>query len=278
MNDTPEIITQKPKKRAVLVGINKYDLPNADLSGCVNDVEDVYDLLVKTYNFEPDNIRVLTDERATKLNIESRMEWLIKESQPGDEAVYYHSGHGSRIRDRNGDELTDQLDELLVTYDHSWDFPLIDDDIGEMFKDLKEEVFLSVLVDTCHSGTMTRTLNNFSGNPHGEIVNIRFLDPPFDIACRSFNRDMKVKVVGARDGNEEDQRHILLSGCKEFQTSKELVFNGNVRGALTYNLTKILRENLEQFDFNYMRNISTVKDYMTALDICYQEILKKWEN
>ena len=100
-------------KRALLVGINKYAAPGCNLSGCVNDVWDMYELLTKDFGFNPDNVRVVVDERATFKNILERLQWLIKSSEAGDEAVYYHSGHGSQVRDRNGDELSDKLDECV---------------------------------------------------------------------------------------------------------------------------------------------------------------------
>jgi hypothetical protein len=39
---------------------------NSDLSGCVNDVTNVRDSLFKFLGFKIDDIRVITDERATK--------------------------------------------------------------------------------------------------------------------------------------------------------------------------------------------------------------------
>ena len=38
--------------RAVLVGINKYQMANADLNGCVNDVTNVRDILLKFFGFK----------------------------------------------------------------------------------------------------------------------------------------------------------------------------------------------------------------------------------
>jgi len=202
----------------------------------VNDVEDVYDLLVNNYGFKPDNIRVLTNERATKQSIMERLQWMIDVSKSGDEAVYYHSGHGSQVRDRSGDELTDYKDECLITHDHDWDNPLIDDDIANFFKQKKEGTFLTMICDTCHSGTMSRSFAN-----KGESTP-RFLVPPFDIEARSRGRELNCMSIGARSGSENLQNHILLSGCKEHQTSKEIRIGRETRGVMTYNLTKNLRE------------------------------------
>ena len=64
--------------RAVLVGINKYKMANSDLSGCVNDVTNVRDSLIKFFGFKIDDIRVITDDRATKKAIMERLTWLVK--------------------------------------------------------------------------------------------------------------------------------------------------------------------------------------------------------
>jgi metacaspase-1 len=224
---------QNREKRALLVGIDEYEMPGSDLNGCVNDVEDVYDLLVNNYGFKPDNVRVLTNERATKQSIMERLQWMISVSEPGDEAIYYHSGHGSQVRDRSGDELTDYKDECLITHDHDWDNPLIDDDIANFFKQKKEGAFLTMVCDTCHSGTMSRSF--------GEATP-RFIAPPFDIEARSIGRELNCMSIGARSGSEKLQGHILLSGCKEYQTSKEIRIGRETRGVMTYNLTKNLRE------------------------------------
>ena len=53
-------------KRALLIGINKYQIPGADLRGCVNDVKDLSAALVEFYGFKKRDIKVLLDGAATK--------------------------------------------------------------------------------------------------------------------------------------------------------------------------------------------------------------------
>ena len=245
---TEETIMEPEKaatKRALLVGINKYADPGSNLSGCVNDVWDMYELLTKNYGFDPDNVRVIIDERATFKNILERLQWLIKSSKAGDEAVFYNSSHGSQVRDRNKDELSDQLDECLVTHDHDWDNPFIDDILYDVFKKLNKKAFLTVIADTCHSGTITRGLvpKNHGVPTDESYCKDKFIVPPLDILTRSLDRDLNRKTFGSKDGKQEEQRHILLSGCKENETSKELRLGNSIRGAMTFNLTKFLRAN-----------------------------------
>lgn len=145
-----------------LVGIDKYQDKRNNLNGCINDVKSMYDLLINQFGFEHDNIRMLTDHRATKKNIIKRIKWLINNSIEGDELVLHYSGHGSQVRDRNGDELNDNLDEILCPCDMNWDDPLTDDILSNIFSKKPYGVFLTFICDSCHSGTMTREIH---GNP-----------------------------------------------------------------------------------------------------------------
>ena len=43
-------------KRAVLIGINRYQIPGADLSGCVNDVKNLSEALKTYYGFTDKDI------------------------------------------------------------------------------------------------------------------------------------------------------------------------------------------------------------------------------
>ena len=60
---------------------------------------------------------------------------MIGQAEAGDVVVFYFSGHGSQIRDRDGDELTDQLDEVICPYDMDWDRRtfILDDDLDALF-------------------------------------------------------------------------------------------------------------------------------------------------
>ncbi len=230
VNPPPEEIP--PRKYALIVGINKYAPElDADLNGCVNDAEAMRTLLIDHYNFKAEDIRVLTDERATKANIVNRLNWLMSIAKSGDELVFHYSGHGTQIVDRNGDEVNDMLDEMLCPHDLDWDDPLTDDLIGLIFSALPEDVNLTFICDACHSGTMSRELTQ---NPHKKSP--RFIVPPFDIRARSLNRgDFKINKIGR---STIDQKHVLLSGCRDDQWSADAYIDGKWQGALTSSLIR----------------------------------------
>ena len=124
--------------KALLVGINKYKIPGADLNGCVNDVANMRDILLKFFGFTTKEIRVLVDERATKKNIMERLKWLVSGAKAGDRLLLHYSGHGSQVVDRDGDELKDRMDEIICPHDMDWDGNFISNDdlpaiLGEYF-------------------------------------------------------------------------------------------------------------------------------------------------
>ena len=154
--------------RALLIGINDYADPHfRDLRGAVNDVHNMRGLLTGYLGFDADQIRLLTDAQATRTDILNGIrDWLVAGTRPGARALLYFAGHGYHQADRDGDEI-DRLDETLVPHDArliSDDSDpmrvanlILDDEIGALFDDLADrQAYL--IVDSCHSGTITRSL------------------------------------------------------------------------------------------------------------------------
>jgi len=225
--------------RALLVGINKYNIQGADLQGCVNDVTNMRDVLLKYYGFSVKEIRVLVDERATRKNIMERLKWLVKGAKSGDRLLFHYSGHGSQIVDRDGDELKDKMDEIICPHDMDWDGNFIsDDDLRSLFTNIPKGVNLEIILDSCHSGTGTRELKAIANLPLEISFKPRFLPPPVDIACRA-DEDMEVRRL-LRGSNP--MNHVLFAACRDNQTSADAYIGGSYNGAFTYYLCKHIRE------------------------------------
>ena len=225
--------------RALLVGVNKYRMAGADLQGCVNDVTNIRDVLLKYSGFSVREIRVLVDARATKAAIMKRLAWLVKGAAAGDRMVFHFSGHGSQIRDRDGDELKDHMDEIICPHDMDWDGTyIVDDDLKKMFSGVPKGATLDVLLDSCHSGSGTREGRAMAMLSPEESIKPRFLAPPVDIRMRE-EEDLPVMKIG-RAGNP--QTHVLFSGCRDNQTSADAYIKGTYNGAFTYYFCKHLRD------------------------------------
>ena len=233
-------------KKALLVGVNDYK-GVSDLRGCVNDVMDMHFTLRSLFRFDTRNIRVLTDQRASKANIIARLKWLVKGAKPGDVLVFHFSGHGSQIRDRDGDELSDGMDEILCPYDMDWDGTFItDDQLNKVFGKLPKGVVLEVFLDCCHSGTGLREIMGLTPPPELAAENPtlnRFLPPPVDIMFRSSEEEDSLIPRGFKKGFEDKgyKSHILWAGCMANQTSADAFISGRYHGAFTYYLSSHLR-------------------------------------
>jgi len=145
-------------KRALLVGINHYkSVPG--LQGSVNDVETMREILMTRWGFAAGNIRVLTDEGATREKMLAALDQLVQESGPDDTVYFHFSGHGSQVQDLNGDEA-DGLDETIVPQDgRGGNVPdIVDDELDAIFSRLHARSAVIVL-DSCHSGTATRAID-----------------------------------------------------------------------------------------------------------------------
>ncbi len=269
-------MTSRVSKRALLIGINQYSDPRNNLKGCVNDALSLGKLLVEHFGFNREDIRLLTDSRATTSNIRSRLGWLLEDAGAGSVLAFHYSGHGSQVRDRDGDELDDGLDEILCPYDLDWEDPFTDDELREAIKSVPGGVNLTVILDCCHSGTGTRVF--FKEPTSGRAPNPRYLVPPPDIAFRmaggvefdSARPERSVNMVGRREGLKVrrfgssllDQNVILIAGCRSDQTSADDWIENDYRGALTYSLWWSLRK--RRYSLSYLDLIREAGTWLEA--------------
>jgi hypothetical protein len=236
---------------AALIGINKYiALQGNDLNGCENDIADMSDELISFHNTPHDNIRMLASERATFDNIQERMEWLVDVLQPGQKGVLHYSGHGASVRGRNENgSLSNEEDQIICPTDMDWDRPFTDKLIAKILSEIRPGAFIFFVSDSCHSGTVDRDLEQPKNNPHDHSKDMpRRILPPIDIAFRSKDVDgLTKRGMFASRGVQDitfinEERHLLISGCKDSQTSADAFINGRYNGALTYYLIKAHKE------------------------------------
>jgi hypothetical protein len=234
-------------KRALLIGINRYRAAGADLRGCVNDVKDLSAALVEFHGFRKSDITVLTDLAATKKAMEAGIKALMRDSKKGDVALLHYSGHGSHVPDDNRDEA-DGRDEILCPADLDWDDPLRDDWLRTTLDGLRAGVGLTVIMDCCHSGTNTRAML-----PPDAPVKERYLPSPSTLKAVESGRSAPKKVISelrsspravrkARDIVTADLPEVLITGCRDTQTSADAFINGRFNGALTFALVEAIRK------------------------------------
>jgi metacaspase-1 len=257
-----------PSIRAVLAGVNEYersDIPS--LHGCVNDVALVRDVLKTYFGVPNEDIHVLVDRRATKARIVSRLEGVIARARPGDVVVFYFSGHGSQIRDRNGDELADGLDEIICPHDMDWDRGtyIVDDDLDAIFATLPPGVVLEAFFDCCFWGAGTRGLEaehvRQSLRP-----DVRYLPPPFDIAARAEGDERRLDRNRISGGDPMTGQNVAWGASHEGQPAAEDVFDGRPNGIFTYWGCRVIAENIERLDEESYSRSDLLEDVRACLN------------
>jgi uncharacterized caspase-like protein len=148
------------RQLALVVGIGQYkygEIP--DLEGPPNDARRMYDVLTgASYGFPKANTCLLLDADASRAGFEQAFEGLIERAQADDAVVIYFAGHGSQVKDSDGDE-PDEHDETLILHDSRTGdvHDLRDDDLNGMLGRLASRTQnVLVILDSCNSGTATR--------------------------------------------------------------------------------------------------------------------------
>jgi metacaspase-1 len=251
-------------KKAVLIGINRYRIPGADLRGCVNDVKNIQSVLTRSYGFKGGDITVLTDFAATKKGIESAIRKLVQGGRKGDVLLVHFSGHGSNVPDNDGDEADDR-DEILCPTDLDWKNPMRDDWLRKTFDSMRAGVSLTVITDCCHSGTITRAVQP----PDAPSIE-RYLPSPWDLVATESGRSLRGTVKTElrkskrasrkqRDIVEADLPEVLITGCRADQTSADAMIGGSFNGALTYNLVAAIGDAQGELSYRQLHDATTAK-------------------
>ena len=167
------LFAQERNKIALIVAISNYPAASGwgELSSS-NDVKLIKDALVRQ-GFKEQDIAVVTEKQATFIGMSNAFDkYLTQRAKPGDIAVFHYSGHGQQIEDDNGDEA-DGLDEALVPYDAPLKYrPGVnnhfrDDLLGQKLAQLRQKLGPTgnalVIIDACHSGTITRGVGRKRG-------------------------------------------------------------------------------------------------------------------
>ncbi len=143
--------------RAVIVGISNYQDPAIpDLRFADRDAEAFSEYLQSAAGgvLSKENIKVLTNNKATNAQFTAALTWLMEESQEDDLAIIYFAGHGDvevKMRSQPG---------FLLTWDTPGQsymagaFPLYY--LQEVVTTLSVEIKARVLVisDACHAGNL----------------------------------------------------------------------------------------------------------------------------
>jgi hypothetical protein len=196
-------------KFALVIGIN-YKGTQAQLQGCINDANNMVQYLVTQRGYLRNNITLITDDTFNKPNA-SAVKTLINSlvyrayTNNAKELWLHYSGHGTYIRDTNGDEK-DGRDECIVPLDYRTRGFIIDDYLNQLVGLLPATCRMIALFDSCFSGTVLDLKYIVDLNNNNRIENTR--------------RKISGKIY-------------CISGSDDTQPSADAWLNGKWAGAMT---------------------------------------------
>jgi hypothetical protein len=219
-------------RKALCIGINDYPGDKSDLNGCVNDANAWASLLRDHYDFASADVKLLLDAQAKKQTILQGLKELLANANPGDLLVFTNSSHGTYVADSSSDE---DYDEALCPVDYQSNL-IVDDELRELFSNVRDGVNLVVISDSCHSGSVTRLPGDDADERRP-----RFLSPKL-FGGAVLDNPVTASPRNAEAFPESDMKEILLTGCRDIQVSYDARIAGTYHGAMSYHALKAIRE------------------------------------
>ncbi|HEX7082383.1 MAG TPA: caspase family protein [Gammaproteobacteria bacterium] len=227
------------RRLAVCVGIDAY--ASSPLAGCVADAR-LWARTLTDLGFDAPT--VLVNEVATRSGILDALARALASSQAGDVVVFQYSGHGTQVPDVDNDEAAGDspgLDEALCPFDMDAGAFLIDDDLAEVLAEAPAGVNVTLFIDCCHSGTISRLgVGAPSSGARGD-ARFRYITPSPE--ALEAHRRFRLRLGGARHRRRgpETMREVLFSAC----LSHEVAWESAGQGEFTLRATRELAAGIE---------------------------------
>jgi hypothetical protein len=260
--------------RALLVGIDRYQNNIRPLFGAVNDAHNMTAFVRAQLRFAPQYIETLLDEQATRAAILTSLRQLISDTGPGDRVLFYYSGHGYQTVDLDGDEA-DGYDETLVSIDTYQDADgefrnmVLDDELALVFDRLNDRQ-VTIIIDSCHSGTATRSFNADDQTLGKSLSLITGSLPQTRLSSRSINVNRNEKAL-----LESTPTRIVWSAVSAYQKALEDVLLRPRGGAFTNYFLAGLRDRQADRDGDGVVSYIEQLDYVRARSNEYCRYLGK---
>lgn len=243
------------KNMALLVGISKFNNPDLNLEGPVNDVLALRDSLVTRWGFKAEHVVTLTDRQATRAAVLTELERLEQRSESGDEILIYFSTHGTSMLDSRARAIskTPSCSGALAMFDTAMTLEGAEQTLLQGRRDLKPVLQkldaggrrVWVISDSCFSGQLVR------GSGSTAKLQSRYLPLP------GFGNEIMQNQQAAALGNYAScdeypyRSTVFLSASSEGEqamdikqaaiaSSPTITLDGKPHGAMTDTLLRVL--------------------------------------
>ena len=197
-HDTPVLTDNSGATRfhGVFIGC-EYRGTDDQLRGTRRDAITMFYNLNGRPGWNRDNMEYLQGDSITIFDVQYSINTVKRRARPGDEFLFFFSGHGgNRSYDSNGDE-PDGYDEYIVVDDGI----ITDDTLASWLSDFPDCVTITVKLDCCHSGGFfdgdsdLQNATNADDEPYGpDHINI-------EAACAANETTRESRYVWVDDGD-----------------------------------------------------------------------------
>lgn len=252
--------TAEPRNHALLVGVSKYQYSEQlrnegrkpmDLEGPENDVVALKDVLIRRWDFRPEDVVTLSNAQATRRGILQAIAELEKRSSPGDSVLIYLSGHGTNAIAGGAGAAVPHGSGAFVPYDFSQEAGVSSLLVGRT--DLRPALERLdrgqrktwVIADACYSGQMVRSVSASGGLPSRYLpvlgrdarTNLAQVDVLADRPVEPYPYTSTAFISAAAEG--EVAADFTSQLLKRYPTR-----DGKAHGALTDALLRVLEGEL----------------------------------
>lgn len=220
----------KAEIHGLVIGIDDYAfVPN--LEGAVNDARDLAQALER----RGANVVLLLDRDATRSRVMEEFSRISSKASPGDTIVLSYAGHGVQLPEALPGDEADGKDETFILHGFEmrgdgFSERIRDNDIADMLSEVPLSVGVLVIADSCHSGTMTRSVD-----PRGSLGRTRYVDVGVpDAEDRLPKPAQKTRAIEAGDFPNV----VFANAARDDQQTPEVKIDGRYRGALSWSIAR----------------------------------------
>jgi hypothetical protein len=215
------------------IGLNRVDPVHyggwdGSLNACEKDARDMQ-AIARKQGFRT---QTLLTRKATHGSIIAAIRLAATRLTRGDLFFLSYSGHGGQVKDLNGDEKEDHLDETWVLYDRE----MIDDELYALWSEFERGVHILMLSDSCHSGTVSREgwynrMEHRGGSAGSRGESLRMKNIPARVQAATYRKHRRLyeqvqRTLARGERVPIGASVLLLSGCQENQLSADGERNG----------------------------------------------------
>lgn len=222
------------RKLALLVGINKYQHIPA-LFGSLTDIELQRELLIHRFGFKEGDILTLSDQQATRQQIETAfLKHLTEQAQPDDVVVFHFSGYGRRVQlQASPEDVVNSfvpVDGIGATSENSVVNDLLEETVWLLLRSLPTERVTTVL-DTSYNAASTALRGNLRIRSRPPVV-----QGQISTEALAFQQQLYSK------NNIASQKQIpgVILAAAGSKSAAEMQWAGFSAGLFTYVLTQYL--------------------------------------